>query len=561
MTRFSLPTLFIFVSVSIAAAQEADTVYTNGRIYTVDEAQPWAEAVAIKDGKFIAVGTSSEISAVTGDDTDVIDLKGGFAMPGIHDTHIHTSLVYSHEEAGRLLFEESNSPDQVIEIVKEYAAANPDVEIIRGEKWSTGNFPGGKATKEWLDPHFPDRAVYLIDETGHNGVANSFLLDLVGITKDTPDPQYGVIDRDPMTGEPTGYVSETAMSLIGKRIGFVDVDANYRGLVRSLDQVRAFGTTSIVEMAVGPNSLEAFRKLEREGNLSVRVAAAIALNDYQAEFTLREESEKLLARRDELETPLIKIGLKYWADGSPLSKTALLLEPYSDDPTTVGQMTVGMEEGARVIEAHEDGVQVRFHATGDGTTRNLLDVIEFARERDPQPGLRHHIGHLMVVHPDDIPRFKELDVIAEFSPILWHPTVLGETASTYVGAVRYARWMAIKEFIDADVTVTFGSDWPAGTPDADPWRGLEAMITRMDTVTNAGEALGEGIELEDAIKVFTINGAKAMMHEDEAGSIEVGKHADMILLDRNLFEIPAADISEVKVLRTVFAGKSVYEAK
>ncbi len=560
MRLAALLILFSVLSPSGTIAQEADTVYTNARIYTVNEARPWVEAVAIKDGKFLAVGSSEEIGRYVGNNTDVIDVGGGFAMPGIHDTHIHTSLVYSHEEAGRLLFEESNSPDEIIAIVKTYAEANPDVEIIRGEKWSTGDFPGGKATKEWLDPHFPNRAVYLIDETGHNGVANSVLLEMAGITKETPDPEYGVIDRVETTGEPTGYLSETAMSLIGKLIGFADVDANYRGLERSLAQVRAYGTTSIVEMAVGPNSLEAFKRLESEGKLNVRVAAAVALNDYQAEFTTREDSEELLAKAADLGSPLIKVDLKYWADGSPLSKTALLIDPYSDDPTTLGEMTIGLAEGARFVEAHEDGMQVRFHATGDGTTRELLDVIEYAQSENPRPGLRHHIGHLMLVHPDDVARFKDLDVIAEFSPVLWHPTTLGETASVYVGAVRYARWMAIKEFIDAGAIVTFGSDWPAGTPDADPWRGLEAMITRKDTASNSGDALGEGIDLQDAIKAFTINGAMAMMHEDVAGSIEVGKHADMILLDRNLFEIPPSEISEVKVLRTVFAGEAVHLA-
>ena len=166
----------------------------------------------------------------------------------------------------------------------------------------------------------------------------------------------------------------------------------------------------------------------------------------------------------------------------------------------------------------------------------------------------------MVVHKDDIPRFKELGVIAEFSPVMWYPTSRGGVASTYVGMDRYARWHPIKEFVDAGATVTFGSDWPAGTPDADPWRGLEAMITRKDPATNTGDALGEGIDLETAVKALTINGAKAMMHEDVAGSIEVGKHADMVLLDRNLFEIDPTEISDVKVRQTIFAGKPVYSA-
>jgi predicted amidohydrolase YtcJ len=553
----------IFSAVMAATPVDADTadsVYTNGKIYTVDEAMPWAEAVAIKDGKFIAVGSNGDIAAVTGDSTKVIDLDGGFAMPGIHDTHVHPPLVYGHEEAGRLLFSEANSPDEIIEIVKDYAAKNPDVDIIRGEKWAAGDFPGGKATKDWLDPHFPDRPVYLIDETGHNGVVNSKLLEMAGITKDTPDPEFGVIDRDPKTGEPTGYLSETAMRRIGLLVGRPDEDAWYRSISRSLDQIRAYGTTSIVDMAVGPEILAAYKRLEEEGKLNFRVAATIALNDYQAEFTTAEESEAVLAKRDEMETPLIKIGLKYWADGAPLSKTALLVEPYSDDPSTYGEMTIGEKELERIVQAHKDGLQVRMHATGDGTTRKLLDTIEKARAEDPKPELRHHIGHLMVVHKDDIPRFKELGVIAEFSPVLWYPTALGEVASNYVGKDRYARWQPIKEFVDAGATVTFGSDWPAGTPDADPWRGLEAMMTRKDPATNTGDALGQGIDLKTAVKALTINGAKAMMHEDVAGSIEVGKHADMVLLDRNLFEIDPTEISDVKVLKTIFAGKPVYSA-
>jgi len=543
-----------------AKAQSADTVYTNGKIYTVNEKQPWVEAVAIKDGKFLVVGSNVDVEAVTGDGTEVIDLKGGFAMPGLHDTHVHPPLVYTFEEAGELLFPESTPPDKIIEIVKAFADPNPDLEVVRGQKWAPAAFQGGKATKEWLDPHFPDRAIYLVDETGHNAVANSRALELAGITKDTPDPDNGAIDRDPETGEPTGYLSETAMGLIGKLVKRPDVDANYRGMVRSLDQIRAYGITSIVDMFVGPNSVAAYQRLEEEGNLNMRVHAAIALNDYAAEATTVEESEDLLARIDELDSPLLDFGLKYWADGTPLSKTALMVEPYADDPSTHGIMTIGERQFERIKQAHRDGIPVRLHATTDGTTRKLLDVIEEARAEDPKPELRHHIGHLLTVTKEDIPRFKELNVIAEFSPVWWYPTEMGKIASTPIGADRYARWMAIKEFLDAGATVSVGSDWPAGTPDADPWKGIEGMITRMDPHTNEGEKLGETVDLETAIKIYTMNGAMAMMHEDVAGSIEVGKHADMVLLDRNLFEIPATEISEVKVLRTVFAGKEVYKA-
>jgi predicted amidohydrolase YtcJ len=223
-------------------------------------------------------------------------------------------------------------------------------------------------------------------------------------------------------------------------------------------------------------------------------------------------------------------------------------------------LTLPARQFERIKKAQREGIQVMLHSTTDGTTRKLLDVIEEARAKDPKLELRHHIGHLLTVTKEDIPRFKKLNVIAEFSPIWFYPTPLGKIASKYVGAERYARWQAIKEFVDAGVTVSVGSDWPAGTPDADPWKGLEGMVTRMDPKTNSGDKLGESIDLEAGIKILTINGAMAMMHEDVAGSIEVGKHADMILLDRNLFEIPATEISEVKVLTTIFNGNEVYKA-
>jgi predicted amidohydrolase YtcJ len=544
----------------LAQSQDADTVYTNGKIYTVNEAQPWAEAVAIEDGKFIVVGSNDDVAAVTGDTTEVIDLGGGFAMPGLHDSHVHPPLVYTFEEAGELLFPETTSPVEIIKVVKAFADENPDLKVVRGQKWAAADFPGGKATKEWLDPHFPDRAIYLVDETGHNAVANSRALEIAGITKDTPDPENGAIDRDPTTGEPTGYLSETAMGLVAKFVKRPDVDANYRGLIRSLDQIRAYGITSVVDMAVGPNSVAAYQRLEAEGILNIRVHAAIALNDYAAEATTEEESEALLAQISELDSPLLDFGLKYWADGTPLSKTALMVEPYADDPNTHGIMTIGERQFERIKQAHRDGIPVRLHATTDGTTRKLLDVIAQARAEDPKPDLRHHIGHLLTVTKEDIPRFKELNVIAEFSPVWWYPTAMGKIASTYIGAVRYARWMAIKEFLDAGVIVAVGSDWPAGTPDADPWKGIEGMITRMDPHTNEGETLGEPVDLETAIKIYTMNGAMAMMHEDVAGSIEVGKHADMIVLERNLFEIDPTEISEVVVQSTVFAGEEVHTA-
>ncbi|MEE9296343.1 MAG: amidohydrolase family protein, partial [Phycisphaerae bacterium] len=192
-------------------------------------------------------------------------------------------------------------------------------------------------------------------------------------------------------------------------------------------------------------------------------------------------------------------------------------------------------------------------------TREILNMIEKLRQANPDNPVRHHIGHLMTVHPDDIPRFKKLNVIAEFSPATWYPHALTHTAKTFVGEERVKRWQPIKEFVDAGAMVSYGSDWPAGTPDADPWRALEGMITRQDPTNAMPGKIGEGIDLATGIRILTMGGAVAMQHEDKVGSIEDGKYADFIVLDRNPFEMPVNEIGKIKVLKTVFEGGLVYE--
>lgn len=561
--------LFLFTITTILASckpeakkDPADIVFTNGKVYTVNEAQQWAEAVAIKDGRIVFVGSTEDAQSYVGEGTETVDIMGKMMMPGIHDTHIHTSLVYSYQEAGELLFSESLSKEEIAVVLKKYLEDNPDIVVMRGQKWSSTLFPGGKATKEWLDAIESERPVYLIDDTGHNAVVNSKALEMAGITKATPDPEFGVIDRDPKTGEPTGYLSETAMGLVAKHVVRPSEEAFYNGISKALDEVRAYGTTSITEMLVGENALKAYKRLDEEGKLNVRVRAAIAFNDYAVDQLTNEEAYDLLERTDEFtSTHLNSKNLKYWADGSPVSGTSILVEPYLADSTNYGKMTIGQKQFDHIIEAHKNGVQIHAHSIGDGTTRIMLDLIEKARKEAPQENLRHHLGHMMLVHPDDIPRFKELDVVAEFSPMLWYPNGLTEIATEIVGEDRMARWQPIKEFVDTGVTVSFGSDWPAGTPDADPWRGIQAMLTRMDPTGATPGKIGEGITLEQALEIVTVGGAKLMMQEDEVGTIEKGKFADMIILDQNLFEINPDKIADTKVLKTIFEGKVVYEKK
>ncbi len=226
------------VTADKANAQVADVVYENGKIYTVNEAQPWAEAVAIKDGKFVKVGLDEDVRGMIGDSTDVVDLGGRFVMPGIHDTHVHPPLVYVFEEGGDLLFPETLSKEEIQDTLRKYVDTHPDEKDIRGEKWATSLFPGGKAHKSFLDEVVSDRPVMLLDETGHNAVANSKALEHAGVTKDTPQPEGGVIDKDPVTGEPTGYLSETGIGVVNKIFSKPDLDAYYRDMSRALEEMR-----------------------------------------------------------------------------------------------------------------------------------------------------------------------------------------------------------------------------------------------------------------------------------------------------------------------------------
>ena len=252
----------IFIS---CAREKADFVYKNGKIYTVNEARPWVEAVAIKDGKFIKVGSDAEMKNLIGDKTKVVDLEGRFVMPGVHDTHVHPPIVYVFKESGDLLFPESLSKEDVQKTLQEFAKAHPEKTKIRGEKWGTTLFPGGKATKGFLDEVIFDHPVMLLDETGHNAVVNSKALEVAGITKDTPQPEGGIIDMDPNTGEPTGYLSETAIGLVNTRVfDKPDLDAHYRGMSRALEEMRAYGITSFIDMGVGENALKTYVQLEKE---------------------------------------------------------------------------------------------------------------------------------------------------------------------------------------------------------------------------------------------------------------------------------------------------------
>jgi len=540
--------------------EEADIVFTNGTIYTVNNKNPFAEAVAVKDGKFLEVGSSKDIEKFVGNQTHLVDLGGAFAMPGFIDDHIHPAQPYLQEEGGALLFPESFNKTQIAETVDAYLKENPDALYIIGEKWSVALFPKGHPNKEWVDSMVSDRPALLRDDTRHGAVANTAMLKFAGITKDTPQPAYGYIEKDPQTGEPTGYLAETAQQAVFSKIPMYPDEVWESAMKRAMDNLTAWGVTAYIDASANEPQFRVYQKMEREGNLNFHVSGSIPMNDWAKDRCA--DPEPLLALADEYRSPLFDpIGRKWWGDGTPLSKTSLMVDEYVEGGH--GTMSVNETDFNRMIEEAKKGCLVRVHAMGDGTVRSILDVFEKVRTLDPNNISQcQQIAHCAFLRDEDIPRFRRLNVVADFSPVIYYHSPSMNVLEEAVGATSMEYFANIKNTIDSGAVVAIGSDWPTGAIDANPLRMLQVLVTRKDPYErNMDKPLGDTISLADAIRVMTLGGAYSMRKENELGSIEKGKAADMIVLDRNLFEIDQNSIIDSKVVYTIFGGKIVHDAK
>jgi hypothetical protein len=552
----------VFFFSSLALAVEADVVFTNGKIYTVNSKKPYAEAVAVKDGKFMEVGSARDIKKFIGKKTRVVDLGGAFAVPGFIDAHIHPAQPYLHQEGGALLFPESFTKEQIAEAVAAYLKKNPNAKYIIGEKWGVSLFPNGRANKEWLDSLISDRPAVFRDETRHGAVVNTAMLRLAGITKDTPQPKGGFIEKHPQTGEPTGYISETAQQAVFSKIPMYADDVWERALKRAMQKLTAWGVTGFNDMSTNAPQLRVYRKMEREGSLNFHVSGSIAMNDWAKDRVI--DPEPLVATADQYRSSLFDpIGRKWWADGTPLNKTSLMIAEYADKDGGHGAMDLEKSDFDRMIEEAKKGAVVRIHAMGDGTVRALLDVFEQLRKLSPESLLQcQHIGHNLFLRDEDIPRFRRLNVVAEFSPVIYYRSPSMSVLEEIVGAENMKYFVPIKKTIDSGAHVAIGSDWPTGAIDANPLRMLQTLVTRKNPYEkNNDKPLGDTISVEDAIRVMTLGGAYSMRKENEIGSIEKGKAADMVVLNQNLFKIAPDSIFNTRVVYTIFGGKIVYDAK
>lgn len=557
--------LFVSLAVALAsvaqAQKPAEMALRNGVVYTASADGKRAEAIAIADGRIVYVGDNRGVAAFIGAKTKIIDLKGKMVLPGFQDSHVHLISGGLSLMSCNLHQEPQNATvAQALADIKNYVKAHPKAKWIQGGGWAMPLFKDANPRKTILDRLVPNRPAYLEAEDGHSAWVNSAALKLAKITKDTPDPKNGRIERDPKTGEPTGTLREDAMGLVGSLIP-PHSDAEMReGLRRGLKEANQFGITSIQDASADVAKLKAYAALDKTGELTVKVTAAYPADASRGPEQVAEIEE---VRRKFVGKRLRVTTVKIFADGVLESKTAALLEPYLNGKKDERGLPNYTPEALNALVAACDaaGFQVHTHAVGDRASRMTLDALEEARAVSGPKDLRHHIAHLEFVDPADIPRFKELGVIANFQPFwAYEDSYIKDITAPNLGPAR-SRWLRpIGSVKKTGAIIAFGSDWPVTT--LNPIYGIHVAVTRRGPEQGAGKPWipQEVISLSDALDAYTSHGAYVQFQEKETGSLEVGKAADLIVLDRNLFTTPPAQIAKAKILLTLLDGKPVYRA-
>jgi hypothetical protein len=549
----------------VAEHANADLVLTHAAVYTVDAQRSWAEAVAIRGDRIVYVGDAAGATAFKGSTTRVVDLAGRMLLPGFHDAHVHP--VSAGVAQVQCPLYGLDSPAALVEKVARCAADGPELAWIIGRGWSLSTFPpDGRPDKRLLDAVVPDRPVALKSVDGHSLWVNSKALTAAGITALTPDPPRGVIDRVAGSREPSGSVQED-FEIVLDHAPPVSDEIRLAGLRHSVAYLNGLGVTAIqdanVKLAAGDEytSFAAYHALDAAGGLSLRVRAAMWWEP--ARGIDEQIGELVAARRDHTRGNVSAAAVKIMEDGVLEAGTAALLEPYLDrDDGFAGILNLDPESLAEIVTRLDaEGFQIHYHAIGDRAIRVSLDAVAAARAQNGPRDARHHVSHVQLFHPDDVARLAPLGVVATFQP-LWAVTdaYITELTLPRIGAAR-GRYLYLHESVRrSGARVAFGSDWSVSSPD--PLLGIETAVTRLDPRGATRVPLGEGeqMTLADAIASYTREAAYVNFLDDRTGSIEVGKLADLVVLDRNLFRLPAEQISDARVVATLFGGRVVHGA-
>jgi predicted amidohydrolase YtcJ len=550
---------------------KADWIYKGGHIYTVDPAKPAAEAVAVRGNQIVFVGPAKEVGAWQGPNTKVVNLDGGMLMPGFVDAHAHPELA-GVVKVG-LDVTGIKTKDEILNRIREYVAKNPGDDILRGFGWNPFDM---KPTRQWLDDITGNRPMYLISFDSHDVWFNTAAMNAAGITADTPDPdpgsQYFYRDAD---GLPTGYgVEASSVMRVTVPLGLFSPKTIADSQAKTLWPAPSWGVTSLFNagIIVGTRSedglwvYEDLLEKDRAGKLPLRIAGC---------FWTREDSDDpkqiadgLIMWNKTLKSEHLKVDIcKMWADGTVLSRGALLLEPFADKPDEYGRMTISKSTIiAQIMATQKAGFDMHIHVDADGSARTVLDAYEEVQKKLGLGGRRHAIAHNSTVHPSDIPRYQKMGIIANCSP-MWGTDYNGTYIDSFnklLGEKRVEEEIfPYGDLVRSGAIVTYGNDAPGiEIEDSPPLINLEAAVTRKrpgypdDRVFVARQK----VTLEQAIRCYTYNGAYQLRMEDQIGSIAVGKKADLVVLEKDLFKIPADQIHSTKIVQTMMDGKVTYQA-
>ncbi|MFE4953884.1 amidohydrolase [Streptomyces sp. NPDC056653] len=541
----------------------ADLVLTGGPVLTMDPARSRATTVAVTGDRITAVG-HDEVRELIGPRTEVVDLSGRLLVPGFQDAHIHP--VTAGLELAQCNLTESRTAADTLAAVRAYADSHPDQEWITGGGWSMEAFDGGSPTRDRLDTVVPDRPVFLVNRDHHGAWVNTRALTLAGITRDTPDPADGRIERDDR-GEPTGLLQEGAMDLVAQHTPRSTPADRLSALLRAQRLLHSYGITAWQDAIVGvygsmDDASDAYLTAALDGSLTARVVGALWWDRERG----AEQIPELVARRKELTGRRFRAGsVKIMQDGVAETGTAALLTPYLDAcgcaTANSGTSFVDPVELRRyVTELDALGFQTHFHALGDRAVREALDAVEAARTANGRTDTRPHLAHLQIVHPDDIPRFRELGATANIQP-LWaaHEPQMDELTIPFLGDERAALQYPFGALLRSGATVAAGSDWPVSS--AEPLHGIHTAVNRIAPDGEGPVFLpGERIGLTAAIAAYTA-GSAHVNHLDDTGSIRAGALADLVVLDRDVYAGPPEEIGATRVLQTYVGGRRVHDTE
>jgi predicted amidohydrolase YtcJ len=562
--RLILQTLALALGASLLSqaqsskAVPADTIVLHGRVYTENAKQPWAQAVAIRGAKIVAVGGDAEIEKMRAVGTKVIDAAGRLVLPGFVDSHIH--FMDGSLSLGRVNLEGAKDASDIQQRLREYASNHSGDGWILGRGWNYAMFgPGALPHKKYLDEVFPNRPVFLEGYDGHTYWANSKALALAGITRETPDPPNGAIVRDPKTGEATGALKESAQESVAKIVPKPSRAEKLAALRAGVKWANKHGITRVHSAGGDFSELDLYDELRRHGDLTLRFYVAYFLNP---PLLRPQDLEAIENARKKYHDDWIDAGaVKFMVDGVVESHTAAMLEPYSDDPSIKGKLFWEPSNyKAAVAQLDKRGLQLFTHAIGEYGVRTALDAYENAEEHNRTRDRRPRIEHIETIAPADIARFGKLGVIASMQPLHSYPD--SNTLNVWarnVGPERASRAWSWKSISDAGGRLAFGSDWPVVT--LNPWEGVQTAVTRQtaDGTPEAGFVPGQRLTVAQTIEGYTLGAAFAGRREKWEGSLEPEKFADLIIISQNVFEIVPQKLAEIRVLTTMVGGQVVYQ--